>query len=59
MNVVSGKRRGRALNHTNAGGGRGLVLATVACDAGIINAAFYTTLVITAVLPSQMTTPPE
>jgi hypothetical protein len=30
------------------------VLASVAYDAGIINAAFYTTLVITAVVTSQM-----
>jgi hypothetical protein len=33
---------------TNAGGGPGIVLASVAYDAGIINAACYTTLVITA-----------
>ncbi|HEY4903596.1 MAG TPA: cation:proton antiporter [Candidatus Sulfotelmatobacter sp.] len=39
---------------TNARGGPGIVLASVAYDAGIINAAFYTTLVITAVITSQM-----
>jgi K+:H+ antiporter len=39
---------------TNARGGPGIVLASVAYDAGIINAAFYTTLVITAVVTSQM-----
>lgn len=38
---------------TNARGGPGIVLASVAFDAGIINAAFYTTLVLTAVLTSQ------
>jgi Kef-type K+ transport system membrane component KefB len=38
---------------TNARGGPGIVLATVAYEAGIINAAFYTTLVIAAVLTSQ------
>jgi Kef-type K+ transport system membrane component KefB len=38
---------------TNARGGPGIVLATVAYETGIINAAFYTTLVITAVLTSQ------
>jgi len=37
----------------NARGGPGIVLASVAYDAGIINAAFYTTLVLTAVLTSQ------
>lgn len=39
---------------TNARGGPGIVLATVAFDAGIINAAFYTTLVLTAILTSQI-----
>jgi Kef-type K+ transport system membrane component KefB len=39
---------------TNARGGPGIVLASVAYDAGIINAAFYTALVITAVITSQM-----
>jgi len=40
---------------TNARGGPGIVLASVAYDAGIINAALYTTLVITAVVTSQIT----
>ena len=40
---------------TNARGGPGIVLASVAYDAGIINAAFYTTLVLAAVLTSQAT----
>jgi Kef-type K+ transport system membrane component KefB len=39
---------------TNARGGPGIVLASVAYDAGIINATFYTTLVLAAVLTSQM-----
>lgn len=39
---------------TNARGGPGIVLASVAYEAGIINAAFYTTLVITAIVTSQM-----
>lgn len=38
---------------TNARGGPGIVLATVAFDAGIINAAFYTSLVLTAIVTSQ------
>jgi Kef-type K+ transport system membrane component KefB len=38
---------------TNARGGPGIVLASVAFDAGIINAAFYTSLVVTAVVTSQ------
>ena len=37
----------------NARGGPGIVLASVAFDAGIISAPFFTTLVITAVLTSQ------
>jgi Kef-type K+ transport system membrane component KefB len=37
----------------NARGGPGIVLATVAFEAGIISAAFYTTLVLTAILTSQ------
>ncbi len=37
----------------NARGGPGIVLASVAYDAGIINAQFYTTLVLVAVLTSQ------
>jgi Kef-type K+ transport system membrane component KefB len=39
---------------TNARGGPGIVLASVAFDAGIISPKFYTTLVLTAVLTSQM-----
>ncbi len=39
---------------TNARGGPGIVLAGVAYDAGIINGAFFTALVLTAVLSSQM-----
>jgi Kef-type K+ transport system membrane component KefB len=39
---------------TNARGGPGIVLASVAFDAGIISPRFYTTLVIAAVLTSQM-----
>jgi Kef-type K+ transport system membrane component KefB len=38
---------------TNARGGPGIVLASVAFDAGIVNAMFYTTLVLVAVLTSQ------
>jgi len=38
---------------TNARGGPGIVLASVAYDAGIVNATFYTALVITAVVTSQ------
>ncbi len=38
----------------NARGGPGIVLASVAFDAGIINAPFFTTLVVTAVLTSQV-----
>ncbi|WP_280441382.1 cation:proton antiporter [Nocardia brasiliensis] len=37
----------------NARGGPGIVMASVAFDAGIINATFYTALVLTAVLTSQ------
>lgn len=39
---------------TNARGGPGIVLASVAFDAGIISSQFYTTLVIAAVVTSQM-----
>jgi Kef-type K+ transport system membrane component KefB len=39
---------------TNARGGPGIVLASVAFDAGIINATFYTALVLTAVITSQL-----
>ena len=38
----------------NARGGPGIVLASVAFDAGIINAPFFTALVLTAVLTSQV-----
>ncbi len=38
---------------TNARGGPGIVLASVAYDTGIVNAAGYTTLVLLAVLTSQ------
>lgn len=38
---------------TNARGGPGIVLASVAFDAHIINAPFYTTLVLVAVVTSQ------
>lgn len=37
----------------NARGGPGIVLASVAFDAGIINSVFYTTLVLAAILTSQ------
>jgi Kef-type K+ transport system membrane component KefB len=37
----------------NARGGPGIVMASVAFDAGIINGAFFTSLVVTAVLTSQ------
>jgi Kef-type K+ transport system membrane component KefB len=39
---------------TNARGGPGIVLASVAFDAGIISAQFYTTLVVAAVVTSQI-----
>jgi len=39
---------------TNARGGPGIVLASVAFDAGIISPEFYTTLVLAAVITSQM-----
>ena len=38
----------------NARGGPGIVLASVAFDAGIVNATFYTTLVLVAVFTSQL-----
>jgi Kef-type K+ transport system membrane component KefB len=38
---------------TNARGGPGIVLASVAYEAGIISAPFYTTLVLLAVITSQ------
>ncbi len=39
---------------TNARGGPGIVLASVAYEAKLINAAFYTALVITAIVTSQI-----
>jgi Kef-type K+ transport system membrane component KefB len=39
---------------TNARGGPGIVLASVAFDAGIISPQFYTTLVLAAVFTSQI-----
>jgi Kef-type K+ transport system membrane component KefB len=39
---------------TNASGGPGIVLASVAFDAGIISPQFYTTLVVAAVVTSQI-----
>jgi Kef-type K+ transport system membrane component KefB len=39
---------------TNARGGPGIVLASVAFDAGIISSEFYTTLVVAAVVTSQV-----
>ncbi|MFF3291673.1 cation:proton antiporter [Streptomyces sp. NPDC003023] len=38
----------------NARGGPGIVLATVSFDAGIVNASLFTTLVLTAVVTSQI-----
>ncbi|MGW1812899.1 cation:proton antiporter [Streptomyces sp. NPDC002125] len=38
----------------NARGGPGIVLATVSFDAGIVNASLFTTLVLTAIVTSQM-----
>ena len=38
----------------NARGGPGIILASVALDAGIVNPPFYTTLVLVAVLTSQV-----
>jgi hypothetical protein len=38
----------------NARGGPGIVLASVAYDAGLINAAFFATLVLIAVFTSQL-----
>ncbi len=40
-------------NALNARGGPGIVLASVAFDAGIISSVFYTTLVLVAILTSQ------
>jgi Kef-type K+ transport system membrane component KefB len=39
---------------TNARGGPGIVLASVAFDAGIISPRFYTTLVLAAIITSQV-----
>jgi Kef-type K+ transport system membrane component KefB len=39
---------------TNARGGPGIVLASVAFDAGIISPKFYTTLVLAAIITSQI-----
>ena len=39
---------------TNARGGPGIVLASVAFDAAIISPKFYTTLILAAVLTSQL-----
>jgi Kef-type K+ transport system membrane component KefB len=39
---------------TNARGGPGIVLASVAFDAGIISLKFYTTLVLAAIITSQL-----
>lgn len=39
---------------TNARGGPGIVLASVAFDAGIISLQFYTTLVLAAIITSQI-----
>jgi Kef-type K+ transport system membrane component KefB len=39
---------------TNARGGPGIVLASVAFDAGIISSKFYTTLVVAAIFTSQI-----
>jgi Kef-type K+ transport system membrane component KefB len=39
---------------TNARGGPGIVLASVAFEAGIISSQFYTTLIVAAVLTSQI-----
>ncbi|MFF1463150.1 cation:proton antiporter [Streptomyces sp. NPDC058330] len=38
----------------NARGGPGIVLATVSFDAGIVNASLFTTLVLTAIVTSQV-----
>jgi Kef-type K+ transport system membrane component KefB len=39
---------------TNARGGPGILLASVGYEAGIISQAFFTTLVVTAIVTSQM-----
>jgi Kef-type K+ transport system membrane component KefB len=38
----------------NARGGPGIVLASVAYEAGIVNSSFYTTLVLVALITSQL-----
>lgn len=38
----------------NARGGPGIVLATVSFDAGIVNASLFTTLILTAIVTSQI-----
>ena len=53
---LAGFRRLDVLNlaiTTNARGGPGIVLASVAFDAGIISPKFYTTLVLAAIITSQ------
>lgn len=39
---------------SNARGGPGIVVASVAYEAGIINGSFYTTMVLTAIITSQI-----
>ena len=54
---IAGFNRKESVNLSmalNARGGPGIVLASVAFDAGIINPAFYTTLILVAILTSQM-----
>ena len=53
---LAGFRRLDVLNlaiTTNARGGPGIVLASVAFDTGIISPKFYTTLVLAAIITSQ------
>jgi Kef-type K+ transport system membrane component KefB len=53
---LAGFRTGDAVSLAmtlNARGGPGIVLASVAFDAGIINAQFYTAMVLVAILTSQ------
>jgi hypothetical protein len=38
---------------TNARGGPGIVLASIVYDCGLINAGFFTALVVTAIVTSQ------
>lgn len=54
---IAGFRRLAAFNLAiteNARGGPGIVMASVTFEAGIISSAFFTTLVITAVVTSQL-----